>query len=90
LNRLQTAIHVYLFAALGLFLIAVPWSPVWDTATVAYLPMAAGWWLRSGFVRGLVVGLGALNLIAAVGEARDLLRLLRGEAPAGSPPRNGA
>jgi hypothetical protein len=77
LSRLQIAINVYVFAALGMFLVAAPWSPVWDTATTALLPTAAGPWVRSGFVRGLVSGLGALNLLAAVGEIRDLLRAMR-------------
>jgi hypothetical protein len=65
---------VYAFAALGVFLVAVPWSPVWDSATAAYLPTVAGPWLRSGFVRGLVSGLGALNLAAAWSEALAFLR----------------
>jgi len=73
-SRLQTALHVYAFAALGVFLIAVPWSPVWDSATAAYLPTVAGPWLRSGFARGLVSGLGALNVAAAWGEALTFLR----------------
>jgi hypothetical protein len=73
-SRLQTALHVYAFAALGVFLVAVPWSPVWDSATAAFLPTVAGPWLRSGFVRGLVSGLGALNLAAAWSEALAFLR----------------
>lgn len=73
ISRLRTAFLVYVFAALGVFLVAVPWSPVWETSTAGYLPTAAGAWLRSGFVRGLVSGLGALNLVAAWGEARSLL-----------------
>jgi hypothetical protein len=73
ISRLRTAFLVYAFAALGVFLIAVPWSPVWETSTAGYLPTLAGPWLRSGFVRGLVSGLGALNLVAAWSEARSLL-----------------
>ena len=83
MNRLQTALHVYAFAALGLFLIAVPWSPVWHTATAAYLPTPAGPWLRSGFVRGLVTGLGALDLIAAWEQAIAFVRDVRGGDPEG-------
>jgi hypothetical protein len=64
-SRLQTAFLVYAFA---------PWSSVWESSTAGYLPTAAGPWLRSGFVRGLVSGLGALNLAAAWSEARSLLR----------------
>ncbi len=72
-SRLHTAILIYAFAALGVFLVVAPWSPVWEASTVGYLPTAAGPWLRSGFVRGFVSGIGALNLAAAWGEARELL-----------------
>ena len=72
-SQLKAAFLVYAFAALGVFLVAAPWSPVWEASTAGYLPTAAGSWLRSGFVRGLVSGLGALNLAAAWGEARSLL-----------------
>ena len=72
-SRIRTALLVYTFAALGVFLLAVPWSPVWEATTAPYVPTAAGPWLRSGFLRGLVSGLGALNLVAAWNEARALL-----------------
>lgn len=78
-SRLQTAFFVYVFAALGVFLVAAPWSPLWEASTVGYLPTAAGAWLRSGFVRGLVSGLGALNLAAAWSEARVLLSPQQGD-----------
>ena len=80
-SRLQTAFLVYVFAALGVFLLAAPWSPIWEASTAGYLPTAAGAWLRSGFVRGLVSGLGALNLAAAWSEARSLLGLAAGDGP---------
>ena len=72
-SRLQTAFFVYVFAALGVFLVVAPWSPLWETSTAGYLPTPLGPWLRSGFVRGLVSGVGALNFVAAWGEARSLL-----------------
>ena len=87
MNRLQIALHVYVFAALGLFLIAVPWSAMWDAATAAYLPTAVGPLLRSGFARGLVSGLGALNLLAAWAEADAFVRTLRGAARGRPGPR---
>lgn len=80
-SRLQTALFVYLFAALGVFLVAAPWSPLWEASTAGYLPTPAGTWLRSGFVRGLVSGLGALNLAAAWSEARALLGPSTGDGP---------
>jgi hypothetical protein len=73
ISRIRTAFLVYAFAALGVFLVAVPWSPVWETSTAGYLATSAGPWLRSGFLRGFVSGLGFLNLAAAWSEARSLL-----------------
>ena len=64
---------MYAFAAVGVFLVAVPWSNVWTSATVGYLATPAGPWLRSGFLRGLVSGIGILNLMAGWSEARALL-----------------
>jgi hypothetical protein len=72
--RLQTAMTLYVFGALGLFLLAVPWTSVWDQVAIALLPQALGGWVRSGWVRGAVSGLGALDLVAAAREARALWR----------------
>jgi hypothetical protein len=73
-SRFTTALIIYAFAALGVFLIAVPWSPVWDSVTAAFLPTIVGPVLRSGFTRGFVSGLGALNVAVAWSEARGFLR----------------
>ena len=75
--RIRTALVLYLFGALGLFLLAVPWTSVWDDVTAALLPQAIGDWVGSGWARGAVSGLGALDLVAAVREARSLWRGLR-------------
>ena len=53
--------------------LVAPWSPFWEASTAGYLPTPLGPWFRSGFVRGLISGLGALNLVAAGSEARSLL-----------------
>jgi hypothetical protein len=80
-SRFTTALTIYAFAALGIFLLAVPWSPVWETATSAFLPTLAGPLLRSGFTRGFVSGLGALNVAVAWSEAREFLRSSDGRTP---------
>jgi hypothetical protein len=80
-SRLQTAFLVYVFAALGVFLVLAPWSPLWTVSTAGYMPTPIGPWLRSGFVRGLISGLGVLNLAAAWSEARSLLWPSVGEGP---------
>ena len=66
---------------LGLFLVVVPWTPVWTQATHALLPRHVAPWVLSGWVRGGASGLGALDLAIALRVALDLWR---GESP--SPP----
>ena len=80
-SKFMTALTIYAFAALGIFLLAAPWSPVWDSATAAFLPTLAGPFFRSGFTRGFVSGLGALNVVVAWSEARDFLRAPVSGAP---------
>ena len=82
-SRLQTAFIVYLFAALGVFLVVAPWSPLWEASTAGYLATPLGPWLRSGFSRGLISGVGLLNLSAAWGEAKALLWPAPGDGPRG-------
>ena len=76
--RIRTALSLYAFGVLGAFLLAVPWSPIWDHATLSVAPYALGAWVRSGWLRGAVSGLGALDLLVAVQEAGVLWQGLRG------------
>lgn len=80
--RLQLALGVYLFGALGVFLTVAPWTPVWDAATFVLGDSAAAGMLRSGWARGLVTGLGAVNLMVAVADAASLVRAFRDTPPA--------
>jgi hypothetical protein len=76
---------LYVFASLGVFLLVAPWSPVWDYATGALLPPGpAAAFLKSGFARGAVSGLGALDLLVAIQEAGYLRRILTRKPPAAS------
>lgn len=75
--RLGSAVTVYFLAVLGIFLAVAPWTGVWDYATLTLLPTWCGGWIRSGWFRGAVTGLGALDLLAAAQESRVLWRSLR-------------
>lgn len=72
--RVPIAWSAYLFGALGLFLLAVPWSGVWETAVLPLAPTAWGGWARSGWVRGFVTGLGLLNLVVAISDAARVFK----------------
>lgn len=75
--RIQISLSLYIFMVLGMFLLAVPWSPVWERATLVFIPTILGGWVRSDWVRGVVSGLGALNLLAAARDAELLWKLLK-------------
>jgi hypothetical protein len=75
---------LYVFATLGVFLLAAPWSPVWDFATTVLLPTSVGNLVRSGFARGAISGLGCLDLLVAIQEAEHLRRILK-RSPATTP-----
>ena len=76
-TRVRTAMSLYAFTVLGIFLLVAPWSPVWEQAMLALLPARASIWARSGWARGVVSGLGALDLAMAVQVGRELWRSMR-------------
>ena len=76
-SRLGAALSLYAFAALGLFLLVAPWTPVWTQATYTLLPAAVGRWVLSGWARGVASGLGALDLLIAAQLAVELWRRYR-------------
>ncbi len=57
----------------GLVLTLAPWSPLWD----GNMLLQPGSWLRavllSPLTRGAVSGLGLVNILLAIDEARQLL-----------------
>lgn len=63
---------------LGLFLLAFPWRPEWE---MSWIPvhsrrLAAVW--ESPYFRGLVSGLGLLNLTVAIAELTRQIKMFRG------------
>lgn len=69
ITRIRGAMWVYAFGVLGIFLVAAPWTPVWDQAFFVLLPVPAGGWIGSGWARGAISGLGLLNLMTAGRDA---------------------
>jgi hypothetical protein len=73
-SRIRSALILYAFSVLGLFLLVAPWTPIWSRAAVLLLPTPAGAWVMSGWARGVVSGLGAIDLMVALQVARELWR----------------
>ena len=70
--RIRRALLLYAFTVLGIFLLVAPWSPVWEQATHVIDSVAIARWARSGWLRGLVSALGALDLWVALQMVREL------------------
>ncbi|HXV77076.1 MAG TPA: hypothetical protein VD788_12235 [Candidatus Polarisedimenticolaceae bacterium] len=74
--RIRTALTLYAFGVVGLFLLVTPWTGVWTQAVVGLLPTKLGQWVLGGWVRGTISGLGALNLAVAFQVAIELWKAM--------------
>jgi hypothetical protein len=77
-SSIGRAISLYAFTVLGIFLIVAPWTPVWEQAILALVPAAATW-MMSGWVRGVVSGVGALDLVVALQVGAELWKGMRSD-----------
>jgi hypothetical protein len=67
MNRLLGVAFILFCFEIGLFLVFVPWSNLWEhNALLLYLPVRGI--LLNNFVRGAVSGLGVVDLFLGFGE----------------------
>jgi hypothetical protein len=69
LRRLGVLLFVFLCATLGVMLMIVPWRPEWSDNSLLFPYPAIRELAASGFVRGVVTGLGLLNVWIGFWEA---------------------
>jgi hypothetical protein len=62
LARTELLVRVVVRLYLGLVLLALPWTRFWTENTLFSYAHGTGWLAGNGFVRGLVSGLGLLNV----------------------------
>lgn len=80
--KLRSGIQAYAFGVVGVFLTLVPWSGLYHHVVVwSQMSTSLGEIFAAGWFRGLVSGLGVLDLAVA---AREIARL-RDPAPDGRP-----
>jgi hypothetical protein len=72
--RVSALIYLYLLAIFGVFLVAAPWTSLWDQAGGALGRSVLARWIGSGYARGLTSGLGVLDLLVAAREADAIWR----------------
>jgi len=77
-SRIRKALQLYAFSVLGIFLLVAPWSPVWFQAASLLPRGLREGWVVSGWFRGLVSALGALDLVVAFQMVLEMWREVRG------------
>ena len=69
LRRLQSLVFVLICLQLGLMLVVLPWEPVWNTNVFLLKFPTVHAVLQHLFIRGLVTGLGVVDLWIGISEA---------------------
>jgi hypothetical protein len=71
LSRVEVIVRIIVRLYLGLLILALPWLPLWtQNNPFTYSPLLLSL-SGSGFFRGMVSGLGLLNIIVAAIEAKN-------------------
>ena len=65
-SRIRNALSFYAYGLFGIFLLVTPWTPVWEQAVRALLPVSLESWMVRGWARGTVSAVGALDLVIAL------------------------
>jgi hypothetical protein len=68
-SRLFLVIEVLFFVELGVMLVVIPWTHVWTDNPLLAKSFTLQQIAESGFVRGLVSGLGLIDLWIAISDA---------------------
>ena len=66
INRLLHVVMLLIWLELGLVLILVPWSEIWDINFFVYQYPALGFIVKNYYLRGAVSGLGVMNVFLAL------------------------
>jgi hypothetical protein len=76
MNRLLAVAFILFCFEIGLFLVFVPWSSLWEhNVLLLYLPLRG--LLLNNFVRGAVSGLGVVDLFLGLGELTQFWKSLK-------------
>jgi hypothetical protein len=64
--RLLRVVLLLIWLELGLVLILVPWSEIWDVNYFLYQYPALGLFVKNPYLRGAISGLGVMNVFLAL------------------------
>ena len=76
MNRVLRIVLLLLWLELGLALILVPWSEVWDMNYFLYQYPALAFFVKNSFLRGAISGLGLLNILFALEAFRSRITIV--------------
>jgi hypothetical protein len=68
MNRLLAVAFILFCFEIGLFLIFVPWSTLWETNVLLTYSFPLRNFLLNNFVRGAVSGLGLIDILLGLSE----------------------
>ena len=66
LNRLLRVVLLLIWLEVGLVLILVPWSELWETNYFLYQYPGLGFFVKNPYLRGAISGLGLINVFLAL------------------------
>jgi hypothetical protein len=76
-HKLSGLLFVMFCFEMGIFLLVLPWTEVWETNYFSWIAPEAGWWRwlwLSPYARGGISGLGLINIYIAFTEVFRLRR----------------
>ena len=77
MSRLLAIASIFFCFEIGLFLVFIPWSELWEgNYLLNYIPSLRSFVLHTGF-RGAVTGLGGIDLLIGLSELRLFIRSRR-------------
>ena len=77
MNRLLAVAFILFCFEIGLFLIFVPWSTLWETNALLTYSFLLRNFLLNNFVRGAVSGLGVVDVALGLSELAMLWKSLK-------------
>lgn len=85
LQRLYLIVFILFCLEVGLFLVLLPWSSLWERNYFLYRYPGLAPWFLSHYVRGAISGLGFADLVLGFWHASHFRQLLAARLPSVSP-----
>jgi hypothetical protein len=77
MNRILAVAFILFCFEIGLFLVFVPWSQLWENNVLLSYSFVLRGLLLNNFIRGAVSGLGVVDLVLGLGELSRFWKSLK-------------